>query len=134
MGPSWPRCSGGRWVSTSDGRSPMAILINCQCGSSFRAKDELAGKQVRCPKCQRAIAVPGAPARDPQTPLSLDDMMRLAAPAGETPPATPYAPLGNLQPPSGFVAPRSVPATQPATASCPSIVLHGLVGGGELPV
>ena len=31
----------------------MPIKVACQCGASFAAKDELAGKAVRCPKCKQ---------------------------------------------------------------------------------
>src|SRR4029079_10730650 len=109
----------------------MAIVIQCQCGASFRAKDELAGKEVRCPKCQSAIAVPGGPARDPQTQLSLDDMMHLAG-ASQPSGSSPYAPQGGPQQPSGFVAPSSVPATQPAPPSERSPLVIGLAVGGSL--
>src|SRR5438132_8504721 len=110
----------------------MAIVITCQCGASFRAKDELAGKQVRCPKCERAITVPGGPAGDPHAPLSLDDMMRLTATAGEVPSAGLAGTPRNPQPPSGFVAPSGVPAAQPVSPSPRSPVLIGLAIGGSL--
>ena len=29
----------------------MAIPVQCQCGQRFKAKSELAGKRVKCPKC-----------------------------------------------------------------------------------
>jgi len=38
----------------------MAIEVKCgSCGKSFRAKDELAGKAVRCPGCQQPLKIPG---------------------------------------------------------------------------
>jgi hypothetical protein len=105
----------------------MAIVITCQCGASFRAKDELAGKQVKCPKCQAAIAVPGGQATGaPHAPLSLDELMHLAAapseaPQGQAPtfrpPAQPpYNPAaaayGNAES-YGSGAPRSSPGVSP---------------------
>ncbi|MGI9516164.1 MAG: hypothetical protein ACR2NP_03885 [Pirellulaceae bacterium] len=36
----------------------MAIPTNCKCGFSFAAKDNLAGKKVKCPRCQSVIQVP----------------------------------------------------------------------------
>ena len=36
----------------------MAILATCQCGAKFRAKAELAGKQVNCPTCGQSFRVP----------------------------------------------------------------------------
>ncbi len=36
----------------------MPIAASCTCGKSFRAKDELAGKKVRCPSCSAVIEIP----------------------------------------------------------------------------
>ena len=36
----------------------MSILATCQCGASFRAKPELAGKRVKCPSCGHPFSVP----------------------------------------------------------------------------
>ena len=38
----------------------MPIKVTCQCGQSFNAKDELAGKAVKCPKCQQPLRIPAA--------------------------------------------------------------------------
>lgn len=39
----------------------MAISVSCkQCGKSFKAKDELAGRAVRCPGCQNPLKIPSA--------------------------------------------------------------------------
>lgn len=38
----------------------MPIPTNCQCGFSFAAKDTLAGRQVKCPRCTQVIQVPNA--------------------------------------------------------------------------
>ncbi|HEX5102963.1 MAG TPA: hypothetical protein VFV87_04090 [Pirellulaceae bacterium] len=45
----------------------MPIKVTCQCGKSFAAKDELAGRAVKCPNCQQPLRIPspqaaGAPA------------------------------------------------------------------------
>jgi predicted Zn finger-like uncharacterized protein len=43
----------------------MAITTPCpQCGETFRLKDDMAGRQVRCPECQSVLTVPA---------LELDD-------------------------------------------------------------
>lgn len=40
----------------------MSIRICCACGQSFAARDEHAGKRVKCPHCGQVVAVPcGAP-------------------------------------------------------------------------
>jgi hypothetical protein len=38
----------------------MPIKVTCQCGKSFAAKDELAGKAVKCPNCQQPLRIPQA--------------------------------------------------------------------------
>jgi hypothetical protein len=38
----------------------MPIKVTCQCGKSFAAKDELAGKAVKCPSCQQPLRIPAA--------------------------------------------------------------------------
>ena len=36
----------------------MAIPTKCKCGFSFSAKDGLAGKKVKCPRCQTVLQIP----------------------------------------------------------------------------
>jgi HEAT repeat protein len=36
----------------------MSIIIVCTCGHRLRAKEELAGKRVKCPKCGAILTVP----------------------------------------------------------------------------
>jgi hypothetical protein len=38
----------------------MAIKSSCKCGFSFNAKDALAGKRVKCPRCQAVVQVPSS--------------------------------------------------------------------------
>src|SRR5438552_1073441 len=38
----------------------MPIELTCQCGRDLYLRDELAGKQVRCPDCLRTLTVPYA--------------------------------------------------------------------------
>lgn len=69
----------------------MPITLGCSsCGKRFRARDESAGKRVKCPYCQAAVSVP-----------SSEDAGRSAAPT-ETVPAAPPA--------SPFLPPRSTAA------------------------
>lgn len=44
------------------------IKIKCGCGKAIAAKDEWAGRKVKCPGCGKAIAVPGAAAPKPPKP------------------------------------------------------------------
>lgn len=39
----------------------MGIAWNCSCGLRLRAKEELAGRSARCPKCGSVVLVPGRP-------------------------------------------------------------------------
>lgn len=53
----------------------MPIKVACQCGASFAAKDELAGKAVRCPKCKQPLRIPAPAAAPAQASASaLDDL------------------------------------------------------------
>ena len=53
----------------------MPIKVACQCGASFAAKDELAGKAVRCPKCKQPLRIPAPAAPAPQPSAgALDDL------------------------------------------------------------
>lgn len=36
----------------------MPIKVKCKCGTGFAAKDELAGKRVKCPKCKQLLQIP----------------------------------------------------------------------------
>ena len=36
----------------------MPISLECKCGRSFRARDEAAGKRVKCPDCGAPVLVP----------------------------------------------------------------------------
>lgn len=37
----------------------MSVVVSCQCGKKFKAKDEMAGKKVRCPECKTVLRIPG---------------------------------------------------------------------------
>ena len=36
----------------------MPLKIYCPCGQKLGVNDDLLGKHVRCPKCQRVLAAP----------------------------------------------------------------------------
>jgi hypothetical protein len=40
----------------------MSIKIRCSCGQTLMARDEHAGKTVRCPACKQTLVVPAEPA------------------------------------------------------------------------
>ncbi len=67
----------------------MPIFVNCDCGKRLQGRDEDAGRQTRCPYCNRIITLPGA----------------AAAPEPAAPePAAPW--------PSASPSPRPVPAAE----------------------
>lgn len=43
----------------------MPIKVTCSCGQALNAKDELAGKTVRCPKCKQPLTIPNPKAEAP---------------------------------------------------------------------
>jgi hypothetical protein len=58
----------------------MPIKVQCACGAAFAAKDELAGRTVKCPKCQQPLKIPGAAAA-PQAVAAGTVAARAPAPA-----------------------------------------------------
>jgi hypothetical protein len=66
---------------------PMAIKVQCSCGKAFAAKDELAGKTVKCPGCQKPLKIPGgaAPAKAAAKPDAATAAAGKSAPAKAAP-------------------------------------------------
>jgi DNA-directed RNA polymerase subunit RPC12/RpoP len=44
----------------------MSIAVTCRCGQKFNAKDELAGKTVKCPKCAQPLTISGPGSSPPK--------------------------------------------------------------------
>lgn len=88
----------------------MAIKVTCTCGQSFKAKDELAGKRARCPKCSQPLVIP-AP--------SVDDEFTLEAPVD----VPKYNPLEDILADEGV----KHAATGPVCPSCSEPVSPGAV-------
>ena len=44
----------------------MSIKVECQCGQKFAAKDSMAGKRVKCPKCNQALVIPSGAQPEPR--------------------------------------------------------------------
>ena len=60
----------------------MSIAVNCQCGKTFKVKDQLAGKAVRCPTCKKPLRIPGAkPSKGAATPGAAKDAKKREAEA-----------------------------------------------------
>jgi hypothetical protein len=82
----------------------MPITLGCpSCGKRFRARDESAGKRVKCPFCQSAVAVPSAAESE-----------AAGAPTDEVP-ISPSSPSGS----SAHPAPREPAPAQHRPASPP---------------
>jgi hypothetical protein len=77
----------------------MPVPVACACGAKFAAKDELAGKRVKCPNCGQPLAIPlaQAPAPDPLGGSTSDDPFG-AAPAQSGFPASNQPGFGTTQP------------------------------------
>src|SRR5688572_14516442 len=102
----------------------MPIPVTCTCGKRVAAKDEFAGKRLKCPSCGGAIAIPASQAAAPQPaapaqadPLFASDPFAASASSGNA------FDLGNL---SGFDAPGPASApfdsgAGPFASSAPSL-------------
>src|SRR5262245_2308739 len=40
----------------------MAIRFTCACGKKLQARDDLVGRRMKCPDCDRVLTIPGEPA------------------------------------------------------------------------
>jgi hypothetical protein len=79
----------------------MPIKVQCACGKAFAAKDELAGKTVKCPGCQKPLKIPG----------------ETASAKAEGKPANGQG-TGAAKPAAAkTAAPKPAPAKQPAAAA-----------------
>jgi WD40 repeat protein len=68
----------------------MTIAVRCACGKSLQAKDEWAGKRVRCAACGRALRVPaGLPASPEVEPPQADASPAERPSAPGSPPSGP---------------------------------------------
>ena len=54
----WPMVGGRLLPQIRWDELQMPIKVTCKCGQSFAAKDQLAGKAVKCPKCAQPLRIP----------------------------------------------------------------------------
>ncbi len=90
----------------------MPITLGCSsCGKRFRARDESAGKKVKCPYCQSAVQVPtseeAAAAGAPTAPIPADSS---PVPVPASRPVPPPRPAPVPPPPPARPAPPVAPA------------------------
>src|SRR5258708_2945211 len=58
----------------------MPITLQCSCGKSYRLKDELAGRKVRCTGCNNIQTVPQPkPAEDEFEEVELEEIPKVRA-------------------------------------------------------
>lgn len=88
----------------------MPIKVVCKCGAQFTAKDALAGKAVKCPKCSQPLRIPSPPAQQQQS-----QQLSPQQPQQPQLPAAPAGGLGGLLDDIGFEAPSA-----PTGPKCPS--------------
>jgi hypothetical protein len=70
----------------------MPIDVTCDCGKGFKVPDSFAGKKVRCPSCQVAIAVGPAMEDEPASAPPPAAAVASAPLVAVAPPAPPSAP------------------------------------------
>ena len=143
------------WLATY---GKMPIRINCKhCGKKFSAWDDLVGKSVQCPKCQKKMTVPGGDIELPTAPsaevvsLGEDDIELPTAPSAEVvslgeddivapPVSSGYEPLPNaatgasefsLPMPSVSPAPKARAARKPASTTAPAAASDDLLDDGD---
>src|SRR5258708_17142452 len=91
----------------------MPIKFQCACGKASGAKDELAGKTVKCPGCQQPLKIPGgAPVAAKATAKPAGAKSPAPVPAAAKPVAAKPAPPK----PAQSVASRAAPPPAPATS------------------
>ena len=91
----------------------MSIRVTCPtCDRSFKARDEYAGKRVKCPGCSRPLEVPDA------AEASGDDLSKPARPPVKKPPVL----AGSVPPPAAVIPPAVMPPAVEAPPAGPAIV------------
>jgi hypothetical protein len=59
----------------------MSIVVECECGKRFRAKDELAGRNIPCPGCGSVLTIPEPAVRVAPLPPLPSEPKRAPSPA-----------------------------------------------------
>lgn len=85
----------------------MAIDVECPCSMRFRAKEEFAGKRVKCPSCSKPVVVPVPP----MPPIEVDEEEPLVSEPDEPSMLSKFG-VGMKRVLVGM--PQSMPASAPA--------------------
>ena len=108
----------------------MPVVVTCRCGQSFRAIDELAGKQVNCPSCAQPLTIPPlrpASSAIADDPLDLGDVSGFEQSAALAPDPLGGAGVGPSQATNPAFSGR---LPQQAEGMDRSVVLALWIGGG----
>ena len=101
----------------------MTVSFRCSCGQKLRAKQELAGRQTRCPKCGLQVLIPAtsddsSPQIKTGTPIQPDSVEQL--PQIDLGPAAQAAPAPA---PTPAPAPAPVPVQTPGAAASVDLMI-----------
>ena len=105
----------------------MPIIVSCECGKRFRARDELAGRRAKCPNCGAVLTIPKPlAAPKPPEPQGGDEFERMFSASDPYEVANEPAPPAKL-PPAPMAAAPLPPPPPPVTylAPAPSIDASG---------
>src|SRR5687768_8827576 len=80
----------------------MAIMFRCACGKVMQAKEEFAGKKVKCSECGKVLLIPTPPDKAPAI---------AAGPPPAPPPRTAPLPPPPMESREGFQAERPAART-----------------------
>ncbi|MBI2477431.1 MAG: hypothetical protein HYV60_01885 [Planctomycetia bacterium] len=105
----------------------MAIPVTCQCGKSFNAKPELAGRRVTCPACGSPLQIPAmpVPSRDDDPPGlgGFDEQVFSPAPRAGVPIG------GARMPSSSYTSAARQSRTSSGSSKKPGVKLAMMIGG-----
>lgn len=108
----------------------MPIKATCRCGQSFAAKDELAGRTVKCPKCGQGLVVPAPTSAPSQSPTSsIADLLDEAGVATQSGPRCPRCENPIL--PNAVLCTKCGLNLQTGMAVASSVRANKAVGHGE---
>jgi hypothetical protein len=97
----------------------VGILARCSCGKVLRAKDELAGKRVKCPACGKGLTFPSNELRAPAPPAPSSPSVVRCEHESPSQPATPtQAPPPPLVPSPWPVDPPRLRSSGGGTRVC----------------
>src|SRR5947208_3434030 len=87
----------------------MAIKFACTCGKKLQARDDLGGRRMKCPQCQRVLTIPH----------EMPAAARHEAANGPAAPAAPAPAHEVKQPAAGIKAPLPKPPASPHLPEAP---------------